>query len=191
MLFLVFIFALIINLFTSSHRSNSTPSSNTLSNNTISSSCIADPDELRALLALASDGETFLLAISYSAISYLAISYLTIFLSAIFFTIFLLDKTRWDFDHLQRRLRWLENWGWCYWRQNWGRDSWKSNIPWPLLVWPEGQQKYPCWYCTARRGEYHTSSGEQNELAMNSQIHGNGNIFEHAVINHHSHGRWA
>ena len=65
MLFLVFIFALIINLFTSSHRSNSTPSSNTLSNNTISSSCIADPDELRALLALASDGETFLLAISY------------------------------------------------------------------------------------------------------------------------------
>ena len=67
MLFLVFSFALIITIFNSSHRSNSNPSpytfSNFSSNKTIASSCIGDPDELRALLALSSDGETLTIRI--------------------------------------------------------------------------------------------------------------------------------
>ena len=58
MLFLVFSLVLFFTNFTSSLRGNSNPSSNTFSNNTIASSCIGDPDELRALLALASEGET-------------------------------------------------------------------------------------------------------------------------------------
>ena len=155
--FLVFSFALIITI--SSHRSNTNPSSNTFSNyssnNTITLSCIGDPDELRALLALASDGETLTICSSQNWSTKTTKNNET----AILF--------RWDLDNLQRRLHRLENWGWYIWRQNWGRDSWKGNFPWPLLVWPKGQQKYPCWYCTARRGEYYAGSGEQTWYLSN------------------------